>query len=69
MCVYIYNMEGSTYHEVSESDIDPHPKKNQKPRPKKQTVGKPKLTKIFEVKEKGKQKQQPKQKKSKRKKR
>jgi hypothetical protein len=49
-------MEGSTYREVSESDIDPQPKKNQKPRPKKQTVGKPKLTKIFEVKEKGKQK-------------
>ena len=50
-------MEGSTYREVSESDIDPQAKKNQKPRPKKQTVGKPKLTKIFEVKEKGKQKQ------------
>ena len=42
-------MEGSTYREVSDSDIDPHPKKNQKPRPKKQTVGKPKLTKIFDV--------------------
>ena len=44
-------MESSTYQEVGSSDIDPQPKRNQKPRPKKQTVGKPKLTKIFEVKE------------------
>jgi hypothetical protein len=34
-----------------QSDIDPLPKRSQKPRPKKQTVGKPKLSKIFEVKE------------------
>ena len=35
--------------EISAADIDPQPKRNQKPRPKKQTVGKPKLSKIFEV--------------------
>ena len=39
------------YNEVKTSDIDPLPKKNQKPRPKKETVGKPKMSKIFEVKE------------------
>ena len=33
--------------EISAADIDPQPKRNQKPRPKKQTVGKPKLTKTF----------------------
>ena len=48
-------MQDSKYHEVSENDIDPQPKRNQKPWPKKQTVGKPKLSKIFEVKEKQKQ--------------
>ena len=37
--------------EISAADIDPQPKRNQKPRPKKQTVGKPKLSKIFEVNE------------------
>ena len=37
--------------EISADDIDPQPKRNQKPRPKKQTVGKPKLSKIFEVSE------------------
>ena len=37
--------------EISAADIDPQPKRNQKPRPKKQTVGKPKLSKIFEVSE------------------
>jgi hypothetical protein len=54
-------MQDSKYHEVSENDIDPQPKRNQKPRPKKQTVGKPKLSKIFEVSEK----QTPKQSKKK----
>ena len=39
------------YNEVSPCDIDPTPKKSQKPRPKKETTGKPKLTKIFEVKD------------------
>jgi hypothetical protein len=39
------------YNEVCASDIDPKPKKSQKPRPKKETTGKPKLAKIFEVKE------------------
>ena len=39
------------YNEVKTSDIDPLPKKNQKPRPKKETVGKLKMSKIFEVKE------------------
>ena len=29
------------YNEVKTSDIDPLPKKNQKPRPKKETVGMP----------------------------
>jgi len=47
--------------EISAADIDPQPKRNQKPRPKKQTVGKPKLSKIFEVSEK----QTPKQSKKK----
>lgn len=62
-------MEDSRYREVSDADIDPLPKRSQKPRPKKQTVGKPKLSKIFEVKEpkakpkgKCKCKQKPKQK-------
>ena len=45
-------MEDSAYREVQPSDIDPQPKKSQKPRPKKETVGKPKLTKIFETKQK-----------------
>ena len=44
-------MEDSRYREVSDADIDPLPKRSQKPRPKKQTVGKPKLSKIFEVKD------------------
>ena len=39
------------YNEVCGCDIDPKPKKSQKPRPKKETTGKPKLAKIFEVKE------------------
>jgi hypothetical protein len=39
------------YNEVCACDIDPKPKKSQKPRPKKETTGKPKLAKIFEVKE------------------
>eukprot|EP01045_Picozoa_sp_COSAG04_P014970 COSAG04_NODE_1154_length_8051_cov_26.213531_7_plen_61_part_00 len=39
------------YNEVKASDIDPLPKPGQKPRPKKETAGKPKLSKIFEVKE------------------
>ena len=39
------------YNEVCPYDIDPQPKKSQKPRPKKETTGKPKLAKIFEVKE------------------
>ena len=62
-------MEDSRYREVSDANIDPLPKRSQKPRPKKQTVGKPKLSKIFEVKEpnakpkaKCKCKQKPKQK-------
>ena len=37
--------------EVCPCDIDPTPKKSQKPRPKKETTGKPKLAKIFEVKD------------------
>ena len=54
-------MEDSRYREVSDADIDPLPKRSQKPRPKKQTVGKPKLSKIFEVKEpKAKPKAKPK---------
>ena len=39
------------YNEVCACDIDPKPKKSQKPRPKKETTGKPKLAKIFEVKD------------------
>ena len=39
------------YNEVCPCDIDPQPKKSQKPRPKKETTGKPKLAKIFEVKD------------------
>ena len=39
------------YNEVCPCDIDPQPKKSQKPRPKKETIGKPKLSKIFEVKD------------------
>jgi hypothetical protein len=42
-------MEDSSYEEVNQGTVDPLPKKNQKPRPKKETVGKPKLSKIFDV--------------------
>ena len=51
------------YNEVCPCDIDSKPKKSQKPRPKKQTVGKPKLSKIFEVNESNKGTKQDKPKK------